>query len=109
MMFASTSLTAWIERAECRMLAGCAAEVARRRAGAEVRVMQIAGGVASCSGPGSPLNKVAGLGFEVPVDVTRLEQVERKSGRRNAPVQVELSCPADPSVGELLTTRAVLV
>jgi len=105
MLFASTSLAARIEHAERRLLEDCAAAIARRHDDAGVWVHPIAGGVATYIGPGSPLNKVAGLGFEMPVDVSRLERIEQEFGRRETPVQVELSCLADPSVGELLTRR----
>lgn len=105
MLFASTSLAARIEHAERRLLEDCAAAIARRHDDAGVWVHPIAGGVATYTGPGSPLNKVAGLGFEMPVDVSRLERIEQEFGRRETPVQVELSCLADPSVGELLTRR----
>jgi GNAT superfamily N-acetyltransferase len=105
MLFASTSLAARIEHAERQLLEDCAAAIARRHGGSGVWVLPIAGGVATYTGPGSPLNKVAGLGFEASVDVAELERIEHEFGRRETPVQVELSCLADPSVGELLTRR----
>jgi len=54
-------MAARIERAECRMLADSAAAAARRRPDSAVFVREIAGGLATCTGPGSPLNKLAGL------------------------------------------------
>jgi GNAT superfamily N-acetyltransferase len=51
------------------------------------------------------MNKVAGLGFAGPVDEGDLEAVEAAYAERACPVQVELSCLADPSIGALLTRR----
>ena len=72
-MFASTELGARIERAECGLLTDCAAAIQRSRPAEDVRVLRIAGGVATYAGPDSPLNKVAGLGFAGPVDETELD------------------------------------
>jgi len=105
MLFASTSLAARIERAECRLLEDGASACERRRPGAGVFTMPLAGGVATFTGEGSPLNKVAGLGFASPLDEGELEAVERAFAERQSPVQVEVSCLGDPSVGSLLTRR----
>jgi GNAT superfamily N-acetyltransferase len=109
MLFASTSLAARIERAECRMLIEAAEAVARRRPGRGVLVRPLAGGVATYTGPGSPLNKVAGLGFAGGVDPAELEDLEAAFGSRGTSVQVELSCLADPSIGALLTGRGYVL
>ena len=66
MLFASTFLAARIARAECRLLIDGAAACERRRPGTGVFAKSLAGGVASFTGPGSPLNRVAGLGFASP-------------------------------------------
>ena len=108
-LFASISLAARIERADRQLMIDCAEAVARRRDDADVFVMPFAGGVATFADPDSPLNKVAGLGFAGPVDETELAQVERAYAARDTPVQVELSCLADPSVGELLTGRGYVL
>lgn len=105
MLFASTSLAAWIERAECGLLTDSAQAVGRRAPQARVMSRPLAGGVAIYAGQDSPLNKVAGLGFAGAVDKTGLAEVERLYSDRAAPVQVELSCLADPSVGAMLTGR----
>jgi GNAT superfamily N-acetyltransferase len=105
MLFASTALAARIERADARLMSDSVTAAARRRPGADVFATPIAGGVATFTGPGSPHNKVAGLGFAGPPDPGELEAVERAFFERGAPVQVELSCLADPSMGALLTRR----
>jgi GNAT superfamily N-acetyltransferase len=105
MLFASTSLAARIERAECRLLIDGAAACERRRPGTGVFTRPLAGGVATLAGANSPLNKVAGLGFAGSLDEAELEAVEKAFATRGAPVRVELSCLADPSIGALLTSR----
>ena len=97
MLFASTALAARIERAEARLMSDSAEAAARRRPGAGAFAMEIAGGFATFSGPGSPLNKVAGLGFAGPLDPAELDAVESAFAERGVPVQVELSCLADPA------------
>jgi GNAT superfamily N-acetyltransferase len=105
MLFADVSLAARIENAECGLLRDSAAAVARRRGDDGVLVQPIAGGVAVYTGEGSPLNKVAGLGFAGPVDAAELAAVERAYAAAGVPVQVELSCLAEASIGTLLTGR----
>ena len=105
MLFASTSLAARIERAECRLLADSAASAARRRPGTGVFATPLAGGIATFTERGSPLNKVAGLGFEGPLDEDDLAAVERAFAERGAPVQAEVASLGDPAVVRLLTGR----
>ena len=105
MLFASTSLAARIERADARLVSDSAASAARRRPETGAFATPIAGGVATFTAPGSPLNKVAGIGFAGPLDPGELEAVERAFAERGVPVQVELSCLADPGIGALLTRR----
>jgi len=77
MLFASTSLVARIERAEARLMADGASASERRRPWRGVFALPLAGGVATFTGPGSPLNKVAGLGFAGPID-------DRENSRRGS-------------------------
>ena len=105
MLFASTSLAARIERAECRLLADSAASAARRRPDTGVFAMPLAGGMATFTEAGSPLNKVAGLGFEGPLDEDGLATVERAFAERGTPVQAEVSSLGDPAVVRRLTGR----
>jgi GNAT superfamily N-acetyltransferase len=105
MLFASTSLAARIERAECRLLADSAAAAARRHPGTGVFATPIGGGIATFTAVGSPLDKVAGLGFEGPLDEDDLAAVERAFAERGAPVQVEVSSLGDPAIARVLTGR----
>jgi len=109
MPFASTALAARIEAAEASLIADSAEATARRRPDEDVAVVPLAGGVAVYAGAGSPLCKVAGMGFGEPVDEERLEQVERMYAQRGAPVRVELASLADPSIGERLTRRGYVL
>ena len=55
--------------------------------------------------PGSPFNKVAGLGFEGVPDEHALAELEQQFDERECPIQVELSSLANPAIGRLLTAR----
>lgn len=87
------------------MLRDAAGAAARRLADVETLVEPIAGGIAVCLEPGSPFNKIAGLGFDgvPPEDV--LDRIERTFTRRGIPAQVELASLGDPAIGPLLTAR----
>ena len=104
------ALAARIERAEARLLEEGVACVARRAgAGADVLSRPFAGGHAAYTEAGSPLNKVAGLGFQgVPPDA-ELAEVEEAFVRRGCPVRVELSSLADPAIGASLTRRGYVL
>jgi GNAT superfamily N-acetyltransferase len=103
MLFATATLAARIERAECRM-AFDFAECARRRRD-DVLVEPIGGAHAVFAGPGAPCNKLAGLGFGVPIDEDALSAIEAAFDAREAPIRVELSVMADPAVASTLSGR----
>jgi GNAT superfamily N-acetyltransferase len=65
----------------------------------------IAGGFAAFTGPGSPLNKVAGLGFDGPVPEDELAEVEDLFASHGCPVRIELSSLAEASLAPRLTRR----
>lgn len=109
MIFADTTLAARIEQATCRMAIDSAESTRRRRPDADVFVRPLAGGVATYTGPGSPLNKVAGLGFAGPPDEAQLTEIERAYFERDTAVQVELPVLGDPASGALLTRRGYVL
>ena len=109
MLFADTMLAARIERAECRLLADCAAAAERRSPDCRTFVHELAGGVATYAGPDSPFNKVAGLGFADALDEAGLSEVERAFAERGTPVQAEVAVLGDPSVCALLTRRGYVL
>jgi GNAT superfamily N-acetyltransferase len=82
-------------------------EVARIVAVAQQRgfAIPIAGGYATFAEVGSPLNKVAGLGFGgVPV-AAEWDAVEHAFAKQGVPVQVELAHLGEPEIAEQLTAR----
>jgi GNAT superfamily N-acetyltransferase len=104
-LFCSTALAERIERVEAQLIAE-AGEAARRRSpDAGGFVTPIAGGVACFAEPGSPFNKVAGLGFGDVPSQAALDQIEHAFAACGAPVQVELAHLAAPATGALLTER----
>lgn len=106
-LFCDPALAARIERAEVELIAQGNAAASRRRPPGEAVgfVLPLAGGVASFAEDGSPLNKVAGLGFGVVPTANDLAEVERAFASRGAPVQAEVATLADPAVADLLTGR----
>jgi GNAT superfamily N-acetyltransferase len=109
MLFASATLAARIERADARLMSESASAAARRRPHTRAFATAVAGGAATYGAPGSPLNKVSGLGFAGPLDPVELDAVERAFAERGAAVQVELSCLAEPGIGALLTRRGYVL
>lgn len=103
-LFCDTALAERIERVETQLIA-LGGEAARARTSQPGFVIGLAGGVAVFCEDGSPLNKVAGLGFHGVPSERELDQVERAFAARDCPVQVELSNLAEPAIGALLTDR----
>jgi GNAT superfamily N-acetyltransferase len=106
--FGSVPLAARVERAESRLVADATAEAVRRGAGGAF-VAPLAGGVAAYARPGSPLNKVAGVGFAGLLDERALAEVEAAYAVRATPVRFELSTLADPAIPALLTRRGYVL
>ena len=104
-MFATASLAARIERAECTMLMELARAAAARLGRGEVVVAPIAGGVAVHTGPGSPANKLAGLGFGDLPPSADLEVIEEAFALRHAPLQVEFASLGYSVIPQMLSRR----
>lgn len=102
-LFCGIELARRIERAEAQLIT--AATEATRGRGAEGLVLPVAGGFACFVEPGSPMNKVVGLGFKGVPDESVLGRVERALAARGSATQVELSNLADPEIAVLLTGR----
>jgi len=107
MLFADSTLAARIEGTVTRLLVDCTAAIARRRPEVAPRCWPIAGGAAALAVPGSPFNKLGGLGFGVDaaLDEDTLAAVEAEFARRAVPLQVELATLAAPSLLATLTRR----
>nr|WP_245602095.1 GNAT family N-acetyltransferase [Hamadaea tsunoensis] len=98
-----TALVERLERAEGDRIAAACLAAREREPAAFAR--PVAAGYACYAGPGSPLNKVVGLGFGgVPAEDewAAVESVYRELG---APVEVEFAHPGDPAVRDWLTGR----
>jgi GNAT superfamily N-acetyltransferase len=104
-LFCDAALAERIERVEAQLIAK-GSEAARSRGTAPGGfVIPVAGGVASFAGDGSPLNKVAGLGFGGVPSTAAMDEIERAFVACGAPVQVELAHLVDPVIGAMLTER----
>jgi GNAT superfamily N-acetyltransferase len=102
-MFADRLLAARIDGAEARLCSAFAQ--ARRRPELRPLVLPVSGGLAVYAGPASPINKLVGLGFEAPLDLVSLAEVEREWRDRGEPVRVEMSVLAEATVGPTLSAR----
>lgn len=98
-VFASPALVRRIEAAGASSLEALAHAVS-----GEAWVAVLAGGVALVREPGSPFNKIAGLGF-APLTAAELQQLERGFAERQLPVQVEVASYADPALTNLLVKQ----
>ena len=103
MLFATTSLAARIDRAECQVTVDFGT-LARRR-DPDVLLQPIGGATAVFAGPDQPFSKLVGLGFDGPIDEEALDRVEQEYDRRGAALRVELATVAGNGVAPLLTSR----
>lgn len=101
---ATASLARRIDYTELALVRGMA-ESARAAGVPDVQEWPIGGSTAVLSEPGSPFNKLIGLGFGEAIDVAALEAIEREHQGRHARLQVEFSTLGDPAVTTLLTAR----
>lgn len=104
-VFATATLARRLERAEATLIEDGARAAAARLGAAQVLIVPLAGGVAAFTEPGSPFNKIAGLGFEGVPDEGLFDRIEREFGARGAPVQIELSSLGDPEIARVATRR----
>jgi ribosomal protein S18 acetylase RimI-like enzyme len=104
-LFCDKRLAARVEHAESRLIAEAARAANRRQAGGAGFVMPIAGGFATFAEPGSPFNKVAGLGFAGVPSALDLDEIEQAFAESGADVQIELSHLGDSRIGSMLSDR----
>lgn len=98
-MFISLAAAARIDRAEAALCAG----VAQPRP--DGFTLPIAGGTAIYTGPGSPVNKVIGLGFDGVIPESELAVVEAAYRERGEPVRIELCTLTEPQLAQMLSAR----
>jgi GNAT superfamily N-acetyltransferase len=99
-LFGDTTLAARIDRAEADLCAAVA-----RAATPDALARPLAGGFAVYAKPGSPVNKVVGVGFGEPLNDETLATVEEEWRALNEPVRVELSVLSEAANGIVLTKR----
>ena len=104
-LFAGTDLVARLEREEAALVRAGAEAARARQPGVGCLVVPLAGGLAAWAGDGSPLNKVAGLGFEGLPRTEELAAIEFAFAQRATPVRVELASLASPELAALLSSR----
>ena len=109
MLVADTTLAARIEGTVTSLLVDFVAAATRRRPAVDPRCWSIAGGAAALAGPGSPFNKLGGLGVgtdaDVALDEGTLGAAEAEFARRGVPLQVELASLAPPSLAATFMRR----
>jgi GNAT superfamily N-acetyltransferase len=96
-MFCPTELAARIERAEASLSMDVGTAVVAAGRTPDAFVEEIGGGYAVFAGPGSPVNKVIGVGFGAALDDVRLARIEARFAAKGTPVQAEVSTLADPA------------
>jgi len=101
-IFADAALARRLEAAEAENARGCTAGAD----GGPAEVLEVAGGCAVFAGADSPLTQAVALGLNGPVRPTDVRLVEDFFRGLRAPVRVDLCPLADPSLIELLRTRA---
>ncbi len=106
-LFCGTELAARIESAEAQLIE--AATAAAQGRGAAGLALPVAGGLACMAEPGSPMNKVVGLGFGGAPAAATMEVIERAFADAGVPVAVELCNLADPDVIDVLSGRGYLL
>lgn len=108
-MFATASLAKRIEGAEVGLILEGVQACARRVPADGIVVREAAGGAGVFIEPGSPFNKVAGLGFQGVPSTEFFDALERDFAERRAPLQFEVSSLGDPGVVRTLTGRGYVL
>jgi len=98
-MFTDAALAARIDRVEARLSRAVGGVLS------DALVHDLDGGVSVVSRPGSPINKVIGVGFTGPLDPAVLTDIETGWRLRGEHTRVELSTLADPAAAEQLSAR----
>ncbi len=109
MILADINLARRIERAEARLSISIGEGNRLRDPGTSAFVTLIGAGAAVYAGPGSPANKVIGIGLDEEPERSLLEEIEQAFFERACPVQAEVATLALPSVQALLTARCYLL
>ena len=104
-MFCPADLAARIDQAEARQMIAIAQGAAAWDASLRPFVVPVGRGAAVYAGPGSPTNKMIGIGFGEALDAAVLDDLEARFAARDTPLQAEVSVLAEPAVHAQLTAR----
>src|SRR5205809_4875595 len=102
-MFADLTLARRIDRAEASLSGDIAAAILDRGEVHGGFRRAFGDGAAVCAGPGSPVTKVIGVGFDGALDGALLDQLEVQYFASGSPVRAEVSTLADPAFALQLT------
>jgi hypothetical protein len=103
-MHATLELARRVDRAEIDFCA-----LATMQGAPDAATLERGGGLAVYGAPGSPVNKVLGLGLGVEVTDDDLDVVEQFYAERGCPVQIELCPLASPDLAPRLTKRGYVL
>jgi hypothetical protein len=103
-MHATLELARRVDRAEIDFCAR-----ATMQGAPDAATLERGGGLAVYGAPGSPVNKVLGLGLGVEVTDDDLDAVEQFYAERGCPVQIELCPLASPDLAPRLTKRGYIL
>ena len=104
-MFCDASLAGRIDQAEARLMIAIAQAGGARDASLQPFVVPVGAGAAVYAGPGSPSNKMIGIGFDEAVDPAVLDVIEAGFASRQASLQAEVSVLASPDLHGQLVAR----
>ena len=103
-MHATLELARRVDRAEIDFCA-----LATMAGAPDAATLERGGGLAVYGAPGSPVNKVLGLGLGVEVTDDDLDDIEQFYAERGCPVQIELCPLAAPDLAPRLTKRGYVL
>jgi GNAT superfamily N-acetyltransferase len=103
-MHATLELARRVDRAEIDFCA-----LATTLSALDAATLECAGGLAVYGAPGSPVNKVLGLGLGVEVTDDDLDAIEQFYAERGCPVQIEVCPLAAPGLASRLTKRGYVL
>ena len=109
MILADVALARRIDGFEARGSREIGAAAALHNPDARPFARPLGKGIAVYAGPGSPANKIIGVGFDEAVESAALEEIEQEYFHRGSAVQAEIATLASPSVLGLFTARGYVL
>lgn len=109
MILADKELACRIDGFEARGSKAIGEASVRRDPGRRAFSLELGEGVAVYAGPGSPANKIIGVGFNAGLKEAELERIELEFFARGSPIQAEVATLALPAVHALFTERGYVL